>query len=420
MSVSAMEKTRTLEAPTALPRPEGIFEISRKSTVIGLRWPVVIVCAYLLLYSPSPWLSVTTSHFLLLLYILSNAVLHRLDERLFDSPYFYIPLVVFDTMFLTTSLILTQRVDTDFYLTYFLIIILCSLWQDLRWSILAAVFVSILYGFVLFRTTEIYDWSIYIRFPFLFVTSLFYGYFAQIVRNGKIIKEQAEIERWKAVANLSAGVAHEVKNPLAILLQGVEYLAKKIDRRDPDVPLVLQDMEEAVQRANSVVRGMMDFSTLAQLNIALDDLNEVVERSLLLLKNQFDRAHIQVHRELGKDLPQINLDRPRMQQVFVNLLMNAIEASQSGGRVWVRTYRQETDGKEGSVTAEVENEGQGIPENLIARVFDPFFTTKREIGGTGLGLSIVKNILDMHNAGVSIRNRENGGVIVTLHFTLRG
>jgi signal transduction histidine kinase len=411
-----MKNTETADASVALTRREGVFDISRKQTVIALRWPVVIVCAYLLLYSPSPWLSATTAHFLLLLYILSNAVLHRFDERLFDSPYFYIPLVVFDTMFLTTSLILTQRVGTDFYLTYFLIIILCSLWQDLWWSILAAVFVNILYGFVLFRTTEIYDWSIYIRFPFLFVTSLFYGYFAQMVRNGKLIKEQAEIERWKAVANLAAGVAHEVKNPLAILLQGVEYLAKKVDRRNPDVPLVLQEMEEAVQRANSVVRGMMDFSTLAELNIVPDDLNVVIERSLLLLKNQFDRTHIQVHRELGKDLPQVSLDRPRMEQVFVNLLMNAIEASRSGGQVWVRTYRQEASEGEGGVMAEVENDGQGIPEGVLASVFDPFFTTKREIGGTGLGLSIVKNILDMHNARVGIRNRQNGGVTVTLQF----
>lgn len=411
-----MENARTLASPVALSRPEGIFEVSRKSTVIGLRWPVVIVCAYLLLYSPSPWLSPTTSHFLLLLYILSNAVLQRLDERLFDSPFFYIPLVLFDTLFLTTSLILTQRVGTDFYLTYFLIIMLCSLWQDLLWSILAGVFVSMLYGYVLFRTTDIYDTSIYIRFPFLFVTSLFYGYFAQVIRNGKVIREQAEVERWKTVANLAAGVAHEVKSPLAILLQGVEYLAKKADRENPDIAMVLREMEEAVHRANTVIRGMMDFASIAQLTIIPEDLNLIVERSLLLLKNQLHRSHVEVIKELGTNLPQVQADRPRLEQVFVNLFMNAVEAQPEGGQIWVRTYRETMPGKNQVIIAEVENDGKNIAEEHLTQVFDPFFTTKRNIGGTGLGLSVVKNIMDMHHARIRIRNRRDGGVIVALQF----
>ena len=412
-----MDKAITAQPSATLPRLQGIFEVSRKSTVIGLRWPVVLVCAYLLLFSPSPWLSPTTSHFLLLLYILSNAVLYRLDERLFESPYFYIPLVLFDTLFLTTSLILTQRVGTDFYLTYFLIIILCSLWQDLRWSVVAAVFVNILYGYVLFKTTEIYDWTVYIRFPFLFVTSLFYGYFAQLVRNGKVTKEQAEVERWKTVANLSAGVAHEVKNPLAILLQGVEYLADKMGKEDPDVSLVVKEMEEAIRRANTVIRGMMDFASITQLNIMQEDLNVIIERSLLLVKNQFDRSHVEVIPELGTDLPQVQVDRPRLEQVFVNLFMNAAEAQPGGGRLWVRTYREDAPGGNGvAIIAEIENEGKNIPEEHLSQVFLPFFTTKRNIGGTGLGLSIVKNILDMHNAKIQIRNRENGGVSVALQF----
>jgi len=249
------------------------------------------------------------------------------------------------------------------------------------------------------------------------VTSLFYGYFAQLVRDGKAIREQAEVERWKTVANLSAGVAHEVKNPLAILLQGVEYLADKTGKQDPDVTLVLKEMEEAVHRANSVIRGMMDFASIAQLNIVAEDLNLIIERSLLLLKNQFDRSHVEVTTELATDLPQVQVDRPRLEQVFINLFMNAVEAQPGGGRLWVRTYREGAPGGNGvAIIAEVENDGKSIPEANLAQVFDPFFTTKRNIGGTGLGLSIVKNILDMHNAKIQIRNRENGGVKVTLQF----
>jgi signal transduction histidine kinase len=161
---------------------------------------------------------------------------------------------------------------------------------------------------------------------------------------------------------------------------------------------------------------MMDFASIAQLDIVPEDLNVIIERSLLLLKNQFDRAHVEVIKDLGKDLPQVRGDRPRLEQVFVNLFMNAVEAQPTGGRLSVRTYREKTSGENGVVVAEVENDGKVIPEQNLARVFDPFFTTKRNIGGTGLGLSIVKNILDMHNARIRIRNREHGGVIVTLQF----
>lgn len=416
-----MEKAGTDTRSISLPSLGGLFDVSRKFTVIGLRWPVVVICAYLLVDAAGEWFSPTTLYLIALLYILSNAVLHRLDEKLFDSSYFYVPLVLFDLFFLTTSMIISGRVGTDFYLTYFLIIILCSMWQDLIWSIAVAILVSIVYGYVLFQTTDIYDPSLYIRFPFLFIVSLFTGYFAQLVRGEKVLKEQAEIERWKAVANLAAGVAHEVKNPLAILLQGVDYLYKKTESGDPDFSQVLTFMKDAVLRADSVIRGLMDLSSSTELKIAPESLNSIVEGTLLLLKNQFDRHHVEVTKELQPNIPQVNVDRRRMEQVFINLLMNAIEAMPQRGRLTVRTYNSEPKEDKGVVIAEVENEGSNIPEDLLPRIFEPFFTTKRDIGGTGLGLSVVKNIMDMHNAKIEIWNRENGGgVKVTLLFTASG
>ncbi len=399
----------------SLPGSRLIFELSKKSTVIALRWPVVIICSYLLVYGREDWSNLTFSHVALLFYVLSNAILYRFDERLFDSSYFYVPLVIFDTLVLTGSMIVSGRVSTDFYLTYFLIIILCAMWHDFLWSIGVAVLVSILYGFILFQTTEIYDPTMYLRFPFLFVTSLFYGYFSQMVQGEKALKQQAEIDRWRAVANLAAGVAHEVKNPLAILLQGIEYLSNQRESNDPEAPSVLKDMKEAIQRANAVIRGLMDFSSIAKLNIVQEDLNSIVEDSLLLLKNHFDRHHTQVIRELRRDIPSINADKLRIEQVFINLFMNAIEAMPNGGRLWVRTYAREQK-ENGMVIAEIENEGSAIPEEVLPRIFEPFFTTKRGTGGTGLGLSVVKNILDTHRTKIEIRNRQNGGVRVTLLF----
>ena len=179
----------------ALPGTAGIFEVPKKITVLRLRWLVVIICSYLLITSQGTWLAPTSVHAFIFVYILSNIALYWVEETLFDSSYFYSPLVIFDTIFVTASLVISGQVETDFYLVYFLIVILCTIWQDFRGLVVVAVLATLLYGFFLFRTThQIVDPSIYLRIPFLFVISLFYGYFAQVVRVEKALKEKAEQE----------------------------------------------------------------------------------------------------------------------------------------------------------------------------------------------------------------------------------
>lgn len=394
----------------------GILDAPKKTTVIRLRWPVVLICSYLLIHSRGGWFSPALLHSFIFLYLMSNGALYFVREKLFDSTFFYIPLVLFDTFALTASLVVSGQVGTMFYLTYFLIIVLCTVWQDIRGSIVVAALITILYGFLLFKTTEINDPSVYLRFAFLFVVSIFYGYFAHAVRVEKVMNEEAEAGRLRSVSSLAAGVAHEVKNPLAILLQGVDYLSKKVPADDKNIALVLENMRDAVRRADSIVRGLMDFSTLKQLNMVPEDLNSVIENSLLLIKNHLDRNHVEVMRDLKKDLPKPSLDRNRIEQVFINLFINALEAMPKGGRLWIKTHVDDQRKEHRMVVAEVENTGQGIHKEVLRHIFEPFVTTKRGIGGTGLGLSVVKNIIEMHNGRIEISNRERGGVRVSLAF----
>jgi len=177
-----------------LPGTAGIFEVPKKITVIRLRWLVVIICSYLLLSSKETWLPTSSVHAFILAYVLSNVALYFVDDGLFDSSYFYSPLVIFDTLFVTASLVMSGQVETDFYLVYFLIVILCTIWQDFRGLMVVAILATLLYGFFLFKTAQIHEPSIYLRVPFIFVISLFYGYFAQVVRAEKTLKEQAEQE----------------------------------------------------------------------------------------------------------------------------------------------------------------------------------------------------------------------------------
>ena len=229
-----------------------------------------------------------------------------------------------------------------------------------------------------------------------------------------------QAEKLESVGSLAAGVAHEVKNPLAILLMGVTYLAEG-GKRDPAADQeVLRAMREAIHRANTIVRGLVDFSANNQLTVVPQDLNAMIGRSLLLVKHEMTGQHISAMTELDPKLPQVMLDPNKIQQVFINLFMNAIQAMRPGGTLAVRTYCREPGAKSSHdeshscqtdeagtivVVAEVDDTGSGIPPDKLSKVFDPFFTTKAAGRGTGLGLTVVQKIIELHDGTVSIRNR---------------
>jgi signal transduction histidine kinase len=189
-----MALTQTMDALPAVSNSAGLFETSKKITVIRLRWLIVIISSYLLAFPYEAMLDPFFIRGLIVFYLLTNAALYFLDEKLFDSSYFYTPLVIFDTLFVTASMVISGQVGTDFYLSYFIVIILCTVWQDFRGLIVVAVLATALYGYFLFQTTTVRDPSIVLRIPFLFVISLFYGYFAEVVRREKTLKEQAKQE----------------------------------------------------------------------------------------------------------------------------------------------------------------------------------------------------------------------------------
>ena len=239
-----------------------------------------------------------------------------------------------------------------------------------------------------------------------------------------------EAEKMKSIGRLAAGVAHEVKNPLAIIDMGVAYLTQQTFSEDSNIPLILGEIAEASKRADLVIRGLLDFSAPKRLEVSEDDLNKVIEQSLMLVRGEMSgKFHYEVVKELQPNLPLLHLDRMKMGQVFVNVLINAIHAMPEGGTLTVRTYTKQLTGvgeniganlmetfRAGStlVVAEVEDNGSGIPENKLAKVFDPFFTTKPTGQGTGLGLSVTRSIIDLHAGIIEIRNRPEGGARVTI------
>lgn len=242
-------------------------------------------------------------------------------------------------------------------------------------------------------------------------------------------------EKMKVVGGLASGVAHEVKNPLATISFGITYLVDHVKLENDKYNLVLKNIKEAVDRANAIITGLLDFSSLNTFNKVQYDIIDVVEKSLLLVNYQVDKNNVKVAREYEKDLPKLLLDINRIEQVIVNILLNAIASMSKNGRILIKIYssfilddkkavpyldKDKFIAGEKIVIVEIDDIGKGIPHNALNRIFDPFYTSKRGIGGVGLGLSVSKNIIENHGGAIVIENKKDAGVSAKLIFKTEG
>jgi len=236
-----------------------------------------------------------------------------------------------------------------------------------------------------------------------------------------------EAEKLKTIGRLAAGVAHEVKNPLAVISMGTEFLSARY-ASDETTAGVLKELADAVQRADGVIKGLLDYSVPRSVELKPQDLNLVIKAVLRLVRGEIREGQHRVELELG-EIPETLVDRGKMMQVFLNLITNALQAMPDGGVLTVRTrVTQMTSfganvGGEGSdvfragdrvVIAEILDTGPGIPDGMQQRIFEPFVTTKATGKGTGLGLSVVRSIVKLHHGTIVLRNREEGGTAAIL------
>jgi len=244
-----------------------------------------------------------------------------------------------------------------------------------------------------------------------------------------------QAEKMETVGRMAAGVAHEVQNPLQILLMSLDYLSQRMTgAHDAVLDGVINDMRHAARRADTIIRGLLDFSHSDTLELKPQDINALIERALLLIRHQLASNHIKLQTDLDAKLPPLALDGVKIEQVFVNLFTNAIDSMPKGGTLTVKTSVEkltETHRDPGSreaghfyagdtvVAVEVEDTGNGIAPEALRKIFDPFFTTKTTGKGTGLGLTIVKRILDLHSGSIEISNRAAGGTHCRLMFKAR-
>ena len=237
----------------------------------------------------------------------------------------------------------------------------------------------------------------------------------------------------ESVGRLAAGVAHEVKNPLAIVQLGLDYI-EQVTSFDEVSQDVLKDMQHALSRADTVVRGLLDFSRERELDLKPAAINDAVQNSLQLVRHELTQRNIMVVTELSRDIPERPFDTDKLQQVFLNLFMNAMHAMERDGTLLIRSAFTRVDADEigphagdagflpgdRMIQVAIEDTGPGIEPEDLGRLFDPYFTTKRQGEGTGLGLSVTRNIVTLHGGSIDLTNRPGGGARALLLFHPEG
>jgi two-component system NtrC family sensor kinase len=216
-------------------------------------------------------------------------------------------------------------------------------------------------------------------------------------------------ERLSSLGELTAGVAHELRNPLAGLKINTQILSRKKDLPEMEKKL-LSSTQEGIEKIQKIVDDMLHFARPKASHFKEEEMNEVVERSLAILQTKLKKGNISFIFEQGRGLPKVRIDIHQIQQVLINLMLNALQAMEKGGTLTVRTFLKDEDG----VGIEVRDTGIGIPRSHLKKIFNPFFTTKSE--GTGLGLSISAKILENHGATIDVVSEEGKGSTFTIFF----
>jgi len=224
----------------------------------------------------------------------------------------------------------------------------------------------------------------------------------------------AQSEKMASLGQLAAGVAHEINNPLTGVLF---YASLLLERQDLDEG-AKEDLSYIVEDANrckNIVKSLLVYSRSTDSTKNIVQINEVVEQSLKLVRDQKKFRNTKIIRYLADEMMLINADTNKLNQVIINLVINAADAMEGSGKITLNTYKDKLHKK---VFLEIKDTGDGIPRENLSRIFDPFFTTKEVGKSTGLGLSIVYGIIEEHGGTISVKKTGAKGTIFIIELPL--
>jgi two-component system NtrC family sensor kinase len=223
-------------------------------------------------------------------------------------------------------------------------------------------------------------------------------------------EELLQSRKIAAIGTLTSGIAHELNNPINNIVLTAEALKEDFGQLDEtDAQSYIHDILVQAERASDIVKGLLDFSRSERPELEPISITAVIDDTLKLVRNQLMLSGIQVEKEISPGVSPISGDRKSLQQVFLNLFINAIQAMPDGGQLIIRMW-----GDDGQLHVEVQDTGQGIDPAHLPHIFDPFYTTKEVGRGTGLGLSVTYGIIEKHGGHIEAHSKRGEGAIFSI------
>lgn len=336
-------------------------------------------------------------------------------------------------------------INSSYWPIYFLPVVTaalyCGTWMTMLWSVLAsAAYCSYLYIDPRMEDYELTGEAVgflVLRVMFFFLAAMVVNRFSQQSRkqtqlyrelaerlaeaNRRLEQAQAEArrsERLAALGQLSAGLAHEIRNPLGVIKGSSEMLSQKLQASDELSRELAGYISTEVNRLSALVTEFLDFARPLHAQLAPGDVTAVLERTIEIVEHRWKGKAVRVDREYASGLPLVPLDESLCEQAFLNLVQNAFEAMEETGGTLRVEARETWENDRGGVQVVIADTGPGVPEKLREEIFNPFVTTKKT--GVGLGLSIVSKIVDGHRGRIHVENGAEGGARFTLFFPGNG
>jgi len=236
-------------------------------------------------------------------------------------------------------------------------------------------------------------------------------------------------EKIAALGRLASGLAHQIRNPLEIIIMGVEFLGSTLCNKDLNHEKSIEKIKEAVNRTNQIITDFLSFSRKSELKFESVDVCLLLDETIRLIEHRINVKKVKIERHYPEESLKVKADRNMLEQVFMNLLNNGIDAMSKGDKIRIKVnsnkamYVEDKIGHkendyfkigEKITVVEFEDTGKGIPEDVLPKVFEPFFTTKESEKGTGLGLSLAHLIIDRHYGKIDVQSEVNKGTKFTL------
>jgi len=235
----------------------------------------------------------------------------------------------------------------------------------------------------------------------------------ELERRQRILVESHKL---RAIGNLTAGVAHELNNPLNNIIITAEMLKEGYgDYSDEEREDMINDLVTQGQRAEQVVKNLLDFARESEAKSEHLHLGKLIDETIRLARNQIKLSKIEFHEDIPELLPPIFGDRTLLIQVFLNVFLNAIDAMPDGGTLSIRVREEK---QTGFVSVAITDSGNGIPAHILGSIFAPFFTTKPTGKGTGLGLAVSQGIIEKHGGSIEVHSKVGEGTTFTIHLPI--